>query len=77
MAELDGVLDRTKVRTGCGLGGAVRGIFRGGGVMKVVRFIGWCYDNGRHYRSYRVFGRYLIHVGGKFPWVHGDLGWPF
>lgn len=38
---------------------------------------GFAYINGTKYNTYRVFGRFLIHVGGKFPWIHGSLGMPF
>ena len=45
--------------------------------MKVIQFVGWCCDNGTWYKSYTVFDKYLIHIGGRFPWIHGSLGVPF
>lgn len=42
----------------------------------LIRKIGFAYINGTNYRTYRVFGK-LIHVGGKFPFIHGNLSMPF
>lgn len=42
----------------------------------LIRKEGYAYINGKGYRTYRVFGK-LIHVGGKFPFIHGSLGMPF
>lgn len=42
----------------------------------MIRFIGWHNDNGTWFRAYRVFGK-LIHIGGRFPYIHGSMGVPF
>ena len=34
-------------------------------------------DETSCYRAYRIFGKWLIHFGGRFPWVHGSMGVPF
>lgn len=43
----------------------------------MIQFIGWHNENGTWYKAYRVFDKWLIHIGGRFPWIHGDLGLPF
>ena len=43
----------------------------------MIKFIGWHNEYGTMYRAYRVFNKYLIHVGGKFPFIHGRMGVPF
>lgn len=43
----------------------------------MIKFTGWHNEYGTMYRAYRVFGKYLIHLGGKFPWIHGSMGVPF
>ena len=42
----------------------------------LIRKEGFAHINGTYYNTYRVLGR-LIHIGGKFPWIHGSLGMPF
>ena len=42
----------------------------------MIRKEGFAYIDGKGYKTYRVFER-LIHIGGKFPWIHGSLGMPF
>jgi hypothetical protein len=43
----------------------------------MIRKEGFAYINGTYYNTYRVLGRWVIHIGGKFPWIHGRKGMPF
>ena len=43
----------------------------------MIQFIGWHNENGTCYRAYRIFNKYLIHIGGRFPYIHGSMGVPF